>query len=161
MIPVLDGTGAAGKSVLEGAELQAALTAIVAAVNAPSGTQPLPTGAATQTTLAAILTALGTPAQAAAIATIGTRAYNAGITALACTTSDATSAAITTGSGEVLIHNRSTSANTAFVRVNATATANDIPVEPGEKFHLRITSGQTIHAICATGTATLNLVPVT
>jgi hypothetical protein len=145
MIPVLDATGTGGKSVLEGAELQAALTEIVTAVNAPSGTQPLPTGAAT----------------AAAQATIGTRAYSAGVTALACTTSDATSAAITTGSGEVLVHNRSTSANTAFIRVNATATANDIPVEPGEKFHLRITSGQTVHAICAAGTATLNLVPVT
>jgi hypothetical protein len=69
MIPVLDGTGTAGKSVLEGTELQTALTAIVTAVNAPSGTQPLPTGAATQTTLAAILTALGSPAQAGAVVT--------------------------------------------------------------------------------------------
>lgn len=65
MIPVLDATGTAGKSVLEGAELQTALTAIVTAVNAPSGTQPLPTGAATsaaqttaQTSLSAIASAL-------------------------------------------------------------------------------------------------------
>lgn len=70
MIPVLDGTGTAGKSVLEGSELQTALTAIVTAVNAPSGTQPLPTGAATQTTLAALLTALGTPAQAGGAVTV-------------------------------------------------------------------------------------------
>lgn len=159
MIPVLDGTGTSGKSVLEGSELQTALTAIVTAVTATlAGTQPisasalpLPAGAATQTTLAALLTGN---------ALIGTRAYGAGITALACTTSDAASLAVTAPTGEVMIHNRVTSANTAFVRVNTTATVNDIPIEPGEKFHLRITSGNTIHAICAAGTATLNIVPV-
>lgn len=79
MIPVLDNTGTAtGKSVLEGAELQAAFATIVSAIQAEaSGTQaisagslPLPTGAATQTTLAAILSALGTPAQAGGAVTV-------------------------------------------------------------------------------------------
>lgn len=115
-----------------------------------------------QTTLASVLTAVTdtTPASVAGISTIGTRAYQAGITPLSVTTSNAASAAIT--ATEVTLCN--VGANRCFVRagpVGATATVNDLAIEPGTDRTIRITSGNTINAICASGnTATLNIVPV-
>ncbi len=109
---------------------------------------PLAAGAAT----AALQTAGNT-----AIAKVGTRAYGAGISALSITTSNAESAAV--AAEEVTLHNRS-GGSLCFVRAGAPATVNDIPLEPGEKFTMRITSGQTINAIAATGAATLNIIPV-
>lgn len=139
------------------------LTNVIAAVNSPSGTQPLPTGAATQATLASLLaktiaapaTEAKQDAQTAAIGIIGTRAYGAGVAAMTVGTNSSASAAI--AATEVLLH----ASAKCFVRAGAAATVNDIPLEAGEKFTLRITSGQTINAIApAGGTATLNIVPV-
>lgn len=84
----------------------------------------------------------------------GTRSYAAGITALSVTTTNAASAPVS--ASEVLIH----ASAKCFVRVGSAATVNDIPLESGEKFHVRLTSGQTVNAITASGTATLNIVPV-
>lgn len=96
------------------------------------------------------------PATVAGISTIGTRAYQAGISPLTVTTSNSASVAIT--AGEVTLCNVGTSR--CFVRAGSTATANDIPIEAGEKFTLRITSGEAINAITASGSTTLNIVPV-
>lgn len=143
---------------------------------------PLPTGAGTEAKQDTIITALGTlgtqatsaailakliaaPATEAkqdstiaAIATIGTRAYGAATTRLAYTGTSAQSGAIT--ATEVLLHNCGTARCYVKAASNPTATANDIPIEAGEKFHLRITSGHKIAAIQDSAGGNLNIIPV-
>lgn len=90
----------------------------------------------------------------AAIATIGTRAYGAGQRVEFGATS-----AESTGleASEVLLH----ASERCFIRVAAAATASaGIPLEAGEKFHLRLTSGQQIHVIRDIADGFLNIVPV-
>lgn len=136
--PVSGNVGIAGSVAVTGTFWQA--TQPVSAVSLP-----LPTGAATATKQDDTITAIGR---------VGTRAYAAGVTALAVTSTSAASAAIT--ATEVLLH----ASAKMYVRAGAAATVNDIPLEAGEKFHMRITSGQTINAIRATADGVLNIVPV-
>lgn len=110
---------------------------------------PLPTGASTAANQATAI---------AAIATIGTRAYGAAATRVAYTGTSAQSAAIT--GTEVLLHNCGTARCYVTSASNPTATVNDIPIEAGEKFHLRITSGHKIAAIQDSAGGNLNIVPV-
>ena len=106
---------------------------------------PLPSGAATSA---------NQDAEIAALATVGTRAYAAGVTALAVGSANSASTAIT--ANEVLLH----ASSKMYVRAGAPATVNDIPLEAGEKFHMRLASGQTINAIRDSADGTLNIVPV-
>lgn len=222
---VTPGTGAALKTVLDGGEhvsvhqedatqraaLLAALDAIepntlLAAIGAALGgtltvsaaSLPLPAGAATQTTAAAILAKiiaapsteakqdaivtalglLGTQTTAAAIlakitanaateakqdtqiaaaATIGTRAYGAALSRVAVAATSAVSGAVT--GTEVLVH----ASTRCFIKTGSgtpAATTDDIPLEAGEKFHLRITSGHKVAVIRDTADGFLNIVPV-
>lgn len=90
----------------------------------------------------------------AATATIGTRAYSAGQQVAIGATSAASTGLTAT---EVLLH----ASSRCFVRVATAATAGaGIPLEAGEKFHLRLTSGQQIHVIRDTADGFLNIVPV-
>lgn len=93
-----------------------------------------------------------------AIATIGTRAYGAAATRLAYSGTSAQSGAIT--ATEVLLHNCGTARCYVKAASNPTATADDIPIEAGEKFHLRITSGHKIAAIQDSAGGNLNIIPV-
>lgn len=88
------------------------------------------------------------------LATVGTRAYGEGQRIAVGAASAATSGLAAT---EVLLH-----AKTAcYVRVGTAATvAAGIPLEAGEKFHLRLNSGQQIHAIRDTADGFLHIVPV-
>ncbi|MXP42979.1 hypothetical protein [Allopontixanthobacter sediminis] len=165
--------------------LGAIVSTLAGTLTVDAASLPLPTGAATsakqdtlighvdgievvlatlgtQTTLAAILAKLiAAPAteakqdaNTAAVALVGTRAYGAG-QPVAIGASDAASVGLT--ATEVLLH----ASARCFVRVAAAATAAaGIPLEPGEKFHLRLNSGQQIHVIRDTADGTLNVVPV-
>jgi hypothetical protein len=107
---------------------------------------PLPAGAATSAKQDNVI---------AAIATIGTRAYGAGIARVAIGASDNPTSGL--AATEVMLH----ASARCFVRVGAAATINDIPLEAGEKFTLRLNSGQQIHVIGDTdSTGFLNVVPV-
>ena len=110
---------------------------------------PLPTGAGTAANQATAI---------AAIATIGTRAYGNAETRVAYAGTSAQSAAIT--ATEVLLHNCGTARCYVKAASNPTATVNDIPIEAGEKFHLRITSGHKIAALQDSAGGNLNIVPV-
>jgi len=94
----------------------------------------------------------------AALALIGTRAYGAPATRLAYSGSSAQSAAI--AATEVLLHNCGTGRCFVASATNPTATTDSIPLEPGEKFHLRITSGHKIAALQESTGGNLNIVPV-
>jgi len=94
----------------------------------------------------------------AALATVGTRAYGEPLTRVAYSGTSAQSAAIT--ATEVLLHNRGEGACYVKVGSNPTATVNDIPLEPGEKFHLRITAGDKVAVIQEDTGGNLNIVPV-
>ncbi len=89
-------------------------------------------------------------------ATIGTRAYGAAATRVTVGGVSAQSAAIT--GTEVLVH----ASTRCFIAAgaNPTATVNDIPLEVGEKFHLRLTSGHKIAVLQDTAGGYLNIVPV-
>lgn len=92
-------------------------------------------------------------------ATIGTRAYGEALARVAVGATSAYSAEIT--ASEVLLH----ASTRCFIRVIAasgtpTITNSDIPLEYGEKFHLRLTSGQRIGVIRDTSDGFLNIVPV-
>lgn len=115
------------------------------------------------------LTALGsytdgleglTTSNTAAVQQVGTRAYGAALPRLAYGNTSARSAAIT--ATEVQLHNCGT--GRCFVRAGAaasvTATMSDTPLEPGEKFHMRITSGQAIAALREDTDGNLNIIPV-
>lgn len=101
-----------------------------------------------------VSTAANQATEIAALATIGTRAYGAGQQVAVAATSAATTGLTAT---EVLVH----SSVRCFIRVNAAATAAaGIPLEIGEKFHLRLTSGQQVNVIRDTADGFLNVVPV-
>lgn len=87
---------------------------------------------------------------------IGTRTYAAAIARVAVAAATAPSVAIT--ATEVLVH----ASTRCFIATGAApvATTNDIPLEAGEKFHLRITSGHKIAVIRDTADGFLNIVPV-
>lgn len=119
---------------------------------------------ATQTTLAAILakiiaapaTEAKQDAAAALLATVGTRAYASG-ERVSVASASAQSSAIT--ATEVLLH----ATVRCFVLAGANPTAantTSIPLEPGEKFHMRITSGHKIAVIRDTADGFLNINPV-
>lgn len=91
-------------------------------------------------------------------AKIGTRAYGTALSRVAYTGTSAQSAAIT--ATEVLLHNRGDGACYVKAGSNPTATVNDIPLEAGEKFHLRIASGDKIAVIQDDTGGNLNIVPV-
>jgi len=128
---------------------------------------PLPAGASTETTLAAILaklvaapaTAANQATEIAALATIGTRAYGTPAARVAVASATAYSAAIT--ATEVLVH-ANTRCFILAVAGTGTPTVDNtaIPLEAGEKFHLRVTSGQRIGVIRDTADGFLNIVPV-
>lgn len=119
---------------------------------------------ATQTTLAAILakiiaapaTEAKQDAAAALLATVGTRAYATGERVSVGAASAQSSAIAAT---EVLLH----ATVRCFVLAGAAPTAantTSIPLEPGEKFHMRITSGHKIAVIRDTADGFLNINPV-
>lgn len=138
-----------------------------------SATAPLPvsgtvavTGVATQTTLAAILakiiaapaTEAKQDAAIAATATIGTRAYGTAATRVAYSGTSAQSATI--AATEVLLHNCGEGRCYVKAGSSPTATVNDIPLEAGEKFHLRVTSGHRVAVLQDSAAGSLNIVPV-
>lgn len=94
----------------------------------------------------------------AAIGLVGTRAYGAPAARLAYSGTSAASGAIT--ASEVLLHNCGDARCYVQAEAAPVATVNDIPLEPGEKFHLRITSGHKIAAIQDSAAGSLNIVPV-
>lgn len=189
-VPVSGTVGISGSVAVTGTFFQATQPVSIANPVAVTGTfwqatqpisaaaLPLPTGAGTAANQATMITALGTlgtqttlaavlakmiaapateakqDAQTAAIATIGTRAYGAGQQVAIGATSAASTGLTAT---EVLLH----ASSRCFVRVATAATAGaGIPLEAGEKFHLRLTSGQQIHVIRDTADGFLNIVPV-
>lgn len=91
-------------------------------------------------------------------ATIGTRGYGTALTRLAYTGTSAQSGAIT--GTEVLLHNCGDGRCYIKAASSPTATASDIPLEAGEKFHLRITSGHKIAALQDSVAGNLNIIPV-
>ncbi|MEP2103086.1 MAG: hypothetical protein ABJP02_04920 [Parasphingorhabdus sp.] len=138
------------------------LTAIKTAVD---GLETLLADNATDTGLAAIVTALSGAATDSkldelltAMGTIGTRAYGANVPAVnSVAASSRTAAGIV--ATEVLVH----ASKRCFIKVGdntVNATAADIPLEDGEKFHLKITSGQFIAAIRDTEDGVLNIITV-
>ena len=118
------------------------------------------------TTLASILAKLiAAPATEAkqdstitAIGRIGTRAYGATIARLGYTGASAASGAI--AAEEVLLHNCGN--GRCFVKAGAepSATVDDIRLEPGEKVHLRLTSGHMIAALQDDEAGNLNIIAV-
>lgn len=137
-VPVSGSVGITGSVAVTGTFWQATQPISAAAL-------PLPSGAATAANQTAEITAL---------ATIGTRAYGAGQQVAVGATSAASSGLAAT---EVLLH----ASTRCFVRVATAATAAaGIPLEAGEKFHLRLNSGQQIHVIRDTADGLLNIVPV-
>lgn len=132
-----------------------------------SGSLPLPNGASTEATLAALsakiaaLEAGRTPVAVQALAT-ATRAY-AYASGQRLTTSGSAAVRSTAITGtEILVH----ASVRGFFRVgdsNVTATvgAGSIPLEAGEKFHLQITSGQFVSFIRDGATdGSLTIMPV-
>lgn len=97
-------------------------------------------------------------AQTAAIATIGTRAYGAGASRVAYTGTSAQSGTI--AATEVMLHNCGTARCYVAGASNPTATVNDIPLEAGEKFTMRITSGHKVAVIQDSTGGNLNIIPV-
>lgn len=110
---------------------------------------PLPTGASTSANQTTAI---------AAIATIGTRAYGAGASRVAYTGTSAQSGTI--AATEVMLHNCGTARCYVAAAANPTATVNDIPLEAGEKFTMRITSGHKVAAIQDSTGGNLNIIPV-
>lgn len=156
-VPVSGTVGISGSVAVTGTFFQATQPVSIANPVAVTGTfwqatqpisaasLPLPTGASTAANQATAI---------AAIATIGTRAYGGGQQVAIGATSAASTGLTAT---EVLLH----ASSRCFVRVATAATAGaGIPLEAGEKFHLRLTSGQQIHVIRDTADGFLNIVPV-
>jgi hypothetical protein len=89
---------------------------------------------------------------------IGTRAYNyAAIQRIAAGVAAAASAAIT--ATEVLVY-ASTKCYILPGTTPVVTVSNGIPLEAGEKFHLRITSGHKISVLRDTDDGFLHIVPV-
>lgn len=147
--------------------LAAIVTALQATLAVSAASLPLPTGAATQTTLAAILAKIiAAPAteakqdsNTAAVALVGTRAYGAPAARVAVASATAYSAPL--AATEVLLH-ASTRCFVGAVAGSGTPTVNNtnIPLEIGEKFHMRLTSGQRVAVIRDTADGFLNVIPV-
>lgn len=120
---------------------------------------------ATQTTLAAVLEKIiAAPAteakQDTAIAgqaTIGTRAYGTGARVAVGSGSTQSSAITAT---EVLLHASVKCYVKAGSAPTAVANGDSIPLEAGEKFHMRITSGHKIAVIRDSADGYLHIVPV-
>lgn len=95
----------------------------------------------------------------AAVALVGTRAYGAPAARVAVGSATAYSAAIT--ATEVLLH-ASTRCFVGAVAGSGTPTVDNtyIPLEIGEKFHMRLTSGQRVAVIRDTADGFLNVIPV-
>lgn len=87
---------------------------------------------------------------------IGTRAYNyAGIQRVAVATAAVNSAAIS--GTEVMVY----ASTKCYIRIGGTASATTgIPIEAGEKFHFRITTGAVISVIRDAADGFLHIVPV-
>jgi hypothetical protein len=90
------------------------------------------------------------------LGTIGTRAYGTPLARRSVGAASAQSGAV--NATEVMLH----ASTRCFVAtgVNPTATADSIPLEAGEKFHMRITSGHLIAVIRESADGFLNIVPV-
>lgn len=165
----------AGAATSAGLEAVRALLAGTLAISAAA--LPLPAGAATEAkveavrallagTLAVSAAALPLPAGAAtsakqdaetaAVALVGTRAYGTPLARVAVASASAQSAAI--AATEVLVH----ASTRCFIAVgaNPAATTDGIPLEAGEKFHLRLTSGHKVAVLRDTADGFLNIVPV-
>ncbi|HEX8412308.1 MAG TPA: hypothetical protein VF637_00275 [Sphingomicrobium sp.] len=115
-------------------------------------------GATTDTAAVASLIGL-MKAQNVAVATIGTRGYGTPLGRYAyTTTSTALSDAIV--ANEVTLHNCGTGRCYFKLGVAPTiATVSDLPLEPGEKLTLRVTSGHKLTAI-GESAGNLNIIPV-
>jgi len=107
---------------------------------------------------AALLAAFGALATQASLILVGTRAYGAAVSRVSVGGTSAQSGAITAPAGEVLVH----ASTRCFIAAgaNPTATTSDIPLEAGEKFHLRITTGHKIAVLRDSADGYLNIVPV-
>lgn len=103
---------------------------------------------ATQTTLAALL---------AANALIGTRTYGT-TQRVAVGSASAQSTAI--AATEVMLHSSVRCFVKSGTNPTAVATGDSIPLEPGEKFHMRITSGHLIAVIRDSADGFIHITPV-
>lgn len=103
-----------------------------------------------------LATAAKQDAQTAATALIGTRKYGTALARVAVGVGSTQSSAIT--AAEVMVH----ASTRCFIALGVTPTATnaDIPLEAGEKFHLRVTSGHKIAVLRDTDDGFLNIVPV-
>lgn len=97
-----------------------------------------------------------TQAVSLGLGNIGTRLYGTPLNRVGVSSSNAQSAAIS--ATEVMLH----ASVRCFVISGSSpaATVNSIPLEAGEKFHLRITSGHKIGVLRDTTDGFLNIVPV-
>lgn len=147
-------TLAALESITVAGTVEIGATSLAALETTELGATSLAALESISATVTGVATEAKQDAQTAAIATIGTRAYGAGQqVAIGASSAASTGLAAT----EVLLH----ASSRCFVRVATAATAGaGIPLEAGEKFHLRLTSGQQIHVIRDTADGTLNIVPV-
>lgn len=88
--------------------------------------------------------------------------FASGVSLIAGASSSRTASGIT--ASEIMLHNAGTVRayiRTGSVSVNATVDALSIPLEPGEKFHKRITSGDYVAAIRdGASDATIRILPV-
>lgn len=131
---------------------------------------------ATQTTLAAVLAKLTSDPSTATLqsalnalvttnnsltTTIGTRAYAAPLTRVTVSGTSTQSAAIT-GTEVALCFVGASAGTFCYVKngANPTATANDIPLQSGALFHMRITTGDKIAVVQDTAGGSLNIIPV-
>jgi hypothetical protein len=89
--------------------------------------------------------------------TSGTRRYGAGVRQAVGSTSAATSAI---SAGEVLLHASVKCFVKAGTDPTAVANGDSIPLEIGEKFHMRIAHGEKIAVIRDTADGFLHVVPV-
>ena len=122
---------------------------------------------ATQTTLAAILakiiaapsTEAKQDSEIAAVNRVGTRAYGA-VQRAAVASASAVSSAIS--ATEILLHASTKCFVLAVAGTGTPVVAADtgVPLEAGEKFHMRITSGQRIAVIRDTADGFLHIAPV-
>jgi hypothetical protein len=103
-----------------------------------------------------VATAAAQSSQLAALLTIGTRRYAAPLARVAVTAAAAASAAMPAGTTEVMLH----ASTRCFVRVGGTADNTAIPLEAGEKFHMRVSAGDTVSVIRDAADGFLNIVPV-
>jgi hypothetical protein len=97
------------------------------------------------------------PEAIAAIGLVGTRSYGAG-SRISVGSSSSQSSAVT--ATEVLLHASTKCYVKAGSDPTAVADGDSIPLEAGEKFHMRITSGHKIAVIRDSADGYLHIVPV-